>query len=99
MRRMIRMMPRVLMASVRRASFMNGQSQKRMNMSIIPGGLVRGRLPLLRCRLRRLRLEPAVDAVLEKIERHRAAIQDFVVEGFDVELRAELRFRFVAELA
>ena len=30
------MMPRVLIASVRRASFMNGQSQKRGAVSIIP---------------------------------------------------------------
>ena len=39
-----------------------------------------------------------MDAVLEQIERHRAAIQDFIVEGFDVELRAELRLRFIAKL-
>jgi hypothetical protein len=32
---------------------------------------------------------------LEQIERRGAAVQDFIVEGFDVELRAELRLPFI----
>jgi hypothetical protein len=33
-------------------------------------------------------LDPPLDALLEQIERHSAAVEDFVVEGFDVELGA-----------
>jgi hypothetical protein len=42
-------------------------------------------------RLRALVRDPAFDAFLQQVERHGAVIQHLVVEGFDVELRAEQR--------
>ena len=36
-------------------------------------------------------VDPSVDALLKQIEWHGVAVEDFIVEGFDVELRAGLR--------
>src|SRR6476646_4456608 len=40
-----------------------------------------------------------MDTFLEQVEWHGAAVQDFIVKGFDVELGAERRLGFLAELA
>lgn len=45
---------------------------------------------------RALRLHSCFHAFLQQVEGHGAAVQDLVVEGFDVELRAELGLGFVA---
>ena len=59
------------------------------------GGLDCRWKPLLRgSRFRwRLGLDPAVHALLQEVERQRSAVQDFVVERFDVEARSELSSR------
>ena len=50
-------------------------------------------------RRRLLRLDPLLDSLLQQVQWHRSAVQDFIVERLDVELRSELRFGFIAQLA
>ena len=43
--------------------------------------------------------DPFVGAGFEEVQRQRAAVQDFVVEGADIELRSQLLLGMVAEFA